>query len=588
MSAAETLPRQRKRALQRAGMSAARLKILTSLSDRERLALKGLTDEQLVRFFELREEQEREESGKHQFAYSFHDFIDFVTRGRFQWYEYASRLVEVLQRVVDGELRRVIVQAPPRHGKSEAVTRLMPAYDLYRHPRNFCAIVSYGASLAQTLSRAARANYYFAEGVQGEATAVQQWETAQGGGVWAAGAGGSLLGRGYNIGIIDDPYKNADDAASANLRDKIRDWYSTTFYTRAEPGAAIVIVMQRWAEDDLVGWLFEQEREAAKAVVRGEEDTAEHWYVMEFSALKEPEDAGQNAKDAAAVEALLASLAMDPVARQARTDAHTIDALIDASRYPPTCTLAPDWRAEGEALCEPRYSAKHLRKLRARLGDYFFNALFQQRPHSRTGGLFTLGMLSSRPLAQVPLAGATFVRWWDFASTEETVSSADPDWTVGALLAKLFDGRVVLLDLVRGRWDPGTRDMMIKNTAISDAKTWGRANFETWGEEEGGSAGKTAAAAFIRLLIGHRAYTQRTTGNKVTNAAGLASFASGGQFFMVEASWNGAARREFLDFPREGTGIHDDIVDACSHAFNRLAKGRRKLAPAASGAFQIG
>jgi predicted phage terminase large subunit-like protein len=556
------------------------------LTAEERAALANLTDEELQRFLSLMLQHQSAKGGKAQYKMGLRKFIDYVSRGRFKWYEFARRLCVQLQRVADGDLNRLIVEAPPRHGKSEPITRLFPAYYLYRHPEHFVAIISYGASLAQTLSRAARAHYYFAEAVQGEATAVQQWETGQGGGVWAAGAGGSLLGRGYHVGIIDDPYKNASDAASAIYRDHLRDWYATTFRTRAEPDAAIIIVMQRWAPDDLIGWLIEQEREASKEITRGEEDFAEHWHVCEFSALSEAIPEAQEAKDRAAVEELLRSLKMDPAARAAREDAAAVEALIDSTRFPPTVTVEPDWRKEGEALCEERYPAKVLRKLRARLGPYFFDALFQQRPQQREGAMFTLTMLPSIKFSEVPLAGARFVRWWDFAATEESITSDDPDWTVGALVAKLKDGRFILLDVVRGRWAEHERDKKIRDTADADVIAYGRENFETWGEREPGSAGKTAAAAFIRLLAGIRAFTERTTGSKALNAADLASFAGGGQFFMVEAPWNGAARREFLDFPRQGAGIHDDIVDAAAHGFNKLARPRKKAAPAMSGSVQ--
>src|SRR5450759_2271995 len=79
---------------------------------------------------------------------TFRQFVDYVTGGRYQWYRYAIVLASVLQRVADGILKRVLVFAPPRHGKSEAVSRLFPAYYLYRHPERFVGLTSYGAQLA--------------------------------------------------------------------------------------------------------------------------------------------------------------------------------------------------------------------------------------------------------------------------------------------------------------------------------------------------------------------------------------------------------------------------------------------------------
>src|SRR5690606_35818692 len=131
-----------------------------------------------------------------------------------------------------------MVFLPPRHSKSEMFSRLFSAYYLFRNPHHFVGINSYSAELAYTLSRAARENFLEAGGsISDEAAAVKHWETSERGGLWAAGVGGPITGKGYHLGIIDDPLKNSEDAASSTIREKQKEWYASTFYTRQEPNA---------------------------------------------------------------------------------------------------------------------------------------------------------------------------------------------------------------------------------------------------------------------------------------------------------------------------------------------------------------
>lgn len=163
-------------------------------------------------------------------------------------------LIEALEAVESGEIERLAVFMPPRHGKSETVSRLFPAWYLYRHPDEFVGLNSYSAELAYTLSRNARENYVKGGGgLKDDAAAVKHWETGFGGGLWAAGVGGSITGKGFHVGIIDDPLRNAEDAASQLIRDKQFDWWQSTYYTRAEPGARMIHVQTRWHQDDLAG-----------------------------------------------------------------------------------------------------------------------------------------------------------------------------------------------------------------------------------------------------------------------------------------------------------------------------------------------
>ncbi len=279
-------------------------------------------------------------------------FRDFIRAAfpTFQFHRLSDLLIDLLQQVADGKLTRLIVCCPPRHGKSQLVSRLFPAYWVSRHPELFCAIASYSGELAYAHSREAR-HYYRITGhaLSKDSAAVGNWLTPQRGGCIAAGVRGPFTGKGYNLGIIDDPYKGPEDAKSALQRERLIDWLKSVWFTRAEPGltadgallpAAQVVVQTRWDHHDMTAWLLEQEAE----------ENPEHWTVLNLPAIAEPE-----------------AISM---------------------QIPHTCTKVADWRQPGEPLCPERVPLAVLQRIRTRLGSYWWNALYQQRPSPAEGLLF--------------------------------------------------------------------------------------------------------------------------------------------------------------------------------------------------------
>jgi predicted phage terminase large subunit-like protein len=292
-------------------------------------------------------------------------FRDFIRSAfpSFQFHRLSELLIDLLQQVADGQLTRLIVCCPPRHGKSQLVSRLFPAYWVSRHPELFCAIASYSGELAYAHSREAR-HYYRITGhaLSKDSAAVGNWLTPQRGGCIAAGVRGPFTGKGYNLGIIDDPYKGPEDAKSALQRERLIDWLKSVWFTRAEPGltaegallpAAQVVVQTRWDHHDMTAWLLEQEAE----------ENPEHWTVLNLPAIAEPE-----------------AIAM---------------------QIPHTCTKVADWRQPGEPLCPERVPLAVLQRIRTRLGSYWWNALYQQRPSPAEGLLFRKGWIQP-PLPVAP------------------------------------------------------------------------------------------------------------------------------------------------------------------------------------------
>ena len=202
-------------------------------------------------------------------------------------------LAAKLEAVDRGECKRLIVAIPPRHGKSELISIRFPCFHLAKHPDHDVVQSGYAESISLVHSRQARDVYSSPEmkllyphvdacddreiGPKlPERQAAHEWHTLGGGSYYAVGVGGGLTGRGFNIGIIDDPVKDYVEAQSQVHRERVWDWYRTVFRTRAQPDSAIIIVMTRWHEDDLVGKLLAHAEN---------EPNADQWEVLHFKAL---------------------------------------------------------------------------------------------------------------------------------------------------------------------------------------------------------------------------------------------------------------------------------------------------------------
>ncbi len=415
-----------------------------------------------------------------------------------------------MERVANGEIKRLLVQLPPRHSKSEMVSRLFSSYYLKKNPSHFVGLASYSAELAYTLSRAARENYLEAGGaVQDDAASVKRWETPQGGGMWAAGVGGSLTGFGANLLLIDDPIKNAEEAASDLIRSKQKEWYSSTFYTRAEPNAAIIIIQTRWHEDDLSGFLLSEETG----------DTPEGWHILCLPALSD-----------------------------------------ELPPFPSSCEVVEDFReTHGLALCPQRYDEIKLAQVKSRIGAYHFESLYQQQPTSRQGLFFDISKLEIVDAAPVL---ATRHRGWDKAGTE-----GGGDFTAGVKIAKAPDGIFYIEDIIRGQLGTAARDATIRHTACQDGLL-----VKVVGEQEPGSGGKESAENFIRLLSGFSVRTERATGSKELRADPFSSQLNAGNVKLVRGDWNKAFIDELRTFPRGRHDDQIDAVSLAFNAANQPSK----------------
>lgn len=192
----------------------------------------------------------------------------------------------ILEAVYGTGPRQLIVTMPPRHGKSEYCSKYLPSWYLGRFPSKRVILTSYAAEFAASWGRKSRdllsqqagsgirtlAEDVFGVRVAESPAAANNWAIDRwGGSMTTAGAGGQITGKGGDLLIADDPVKNAEQAASRLQRDKIWDWWGSTFYTRREPGAIVVLIQTRWNEDDLAGRLIREQ--------------PDEWRVINFPAL---------------------------------------------------------------------------------------------------------------------------------------------------------------------------------------------------------------------------------------------------------------------------------------------------------------
>lgn len=262
----------------------------------------------------------------------------------------APHLKLLSQKIVDvatGRLPRLIVTMPPRHGKSELISRFTPAWYLGRFPERKVILASYSDQFAASWGRGARdvlediGDRLFNVTVNSETRGGQHWElnppvdrrVLRAGVMTTAGVGGGITGKGANLMVIDDPVKNAQDAHSKIIRDTQWDWWLSTARTRLQPGAGVILVMTRWHEDDLAGrFLASQD---------------EHWEILNFPAIAEL-----------------------PKGEDEGTWRDELD------------------RAAGDALWPSMYPIDNLKATERAMGNYWFGAMYQQRPAPAEGNMF--------------------------------------------------------------------------------------------------------------------------------------------------------------------------------------------------------
>lgn len=300
---------------------------------------------------------------------SFRAFIQYVQPTYvFNWHH--DVIIDALQRLAERKIKRLIVMVPPRHGKSELVSRLFPAWVLGRNPQEQIIAASYSADLASAMNRDcqriissdAYQNIFpdtrLSDGKEvGVVRNNSRFDIPGGKGHYvSAGVGGGITGVGCTVGIIDDPVKNASEADSPTYRNTAWEWYTSTFKTRFEPGAVEAVCQTRWHEDDLTGRILQ---------MIGTDQATE---VISFPALAEHDE---------------------------------------------------PHRKTGDALWVGKYPRTELLQKKVEVGTRSWNALFQQRPAPDEGGLLKKAWFPEYDPAKVDLKGIPVRFYLDTAYTDQ-------------------------------------------------------------------------------------------------------------------------------------------------------------------------
>ena len=430
-------------------------------------------------------------------------FSRLIAYAAYQWPGYRDaphhRLIaRKLEAVERGEINRLMITMPPRHGKSMLASEFFPAWYLGRNPDHYVVSAAYAQELADDFGRKVKnqiedpafAAVFPGVGLADDSRSSKRFHIeGQDGGIehglkqkgafYAVGVGGPLTGRGAHLLLIDDPVKNREEADSELIRKKTKDWYTSTAYTRLMPGGRVVIIQTRWHEDDLSGWLLAEHQH-------------EGWEVLDLPAID----------------------------------------------------------AKGVALWPEQYPVETLEKIKLAIGPRDWSALYQQRPSPESGNYFKAEWIKKTLLLpdkrNLHIYGAS-----DYAVTDD-----GGDFTVHVVVGVDPEGRMYLLDMWRGQtasdeWVESFCDLVLKWRPLGWA--------EEAGQIKAGVGPFLNKRMMDRKAFVARE-TFPTRGDKSVRAQSIRGrMAMGGLYIKFDAPFAADLLPELMSFP---VGVHDDQVDA--------------------------
>lgn len=423
-------------------------------------------------------------------------------------------IAKKLEAVARGEIKRLMIFMPPRHGKSELVSVRFPAWTFGLNPD--CQIIgtSYGADLASKMNRSIQSvmdmpiyrEIFPATKLNSRQTVTTRqalrnsnvFEIVHRRGYYrSAGIGGAMTGTGADILLIDDPIKNQKEADSLTFRNAIYDWYTSTAYTRLEKDGAIVLVQTRWHEDDLCGRLLDLAKSNPEA---------DQWDVLSLEAVKE------------------------------------------------TLDHEGDKRELGDALWPWKYDVDRLNKIKHSAGTRVWNALYQQKPSALEGSTFKKGWMKF--YKEKPARFDRLIQSWDAAFSKSDTS----DYVVGQVWGRV-GAEFYLLDQVRARMDfPETKKMIKTMTG-----KWPNAFKKIVEKKANGAALIDDLAKDVMGLVPYS-----PTESKESRANSVSPLFEAGNVYLPDPSiapWVHDYITELTSFPNAS---NDDQVDATTQALIEL------------------
>ena len=437
--------------------------------------------------------------------------------------EICDALDQFYQDCLDGKNPRLMINLAPRHGKSQIVSRMFPAYLFGRNPNLSIIATSYGASLAQDMSRDVQRildseeykevfpeTFLNSSNVRtnakgGYQRTVEKFEIVGHKGAYiSAGVGGAITGKGADVLIIDDVFKSRAEAESPTIRQSVIDWYKGTAYTRLSPRSGILIIMTRWHTNDLAGYLLNEEK-----VTEG----ADKWKVINYPAI----------------------------------------AIHDEPH-----------RKAGDALHPERYSIERLLAIKASIGTYDFDAQYQQQPYT-IGGNLIKSALFKRYEVLPPLEYRILV-----ADTALKTKEAN-DYSVIACVGRTKDGLIYFIDMVRGKWASPqlrerVRDMWHKHQQYNGGNM-GALRCLCVEDKASGTDVIQTLQSQDRIPI----QALQPNADKLVRVMDVLPYIESGYVYLPQtASWTSDFLDECEKFQANMKHEHDDQVDVLSYAVTLL------------------
>jgi len=394
-------------------------------------------------------------------------------------------MIDLLEKVERGEIKRLIINMPPRFGKSWWVSQFFPAWYLSRNPRRKIIHASYSADIAVDFGREIRNIFNSEEHAQlfevrlrQDSKSAKRFHSTNGGHYYAAGARGSITGKGCHLGIIEDP-TNANDMDNVSIHNKCVSWFKGTFRSRLEPNAAIVIVQQRLHTQDLSGQLIQEMEEGG-----------EKWVVLTIPAVDE----------------------------------------------------------NGHSNFPERWSDEELEQIKLSVSfknPRVWTAQYLQNPKEGEGDLFKAAWFKDKYVdpEEVP-ENLVMARGWDRAATE-AAPGKNPDYSAGVKIGRTKEGRVYILHAIRFRKSPFENEILTADIAKQD----GRKVKIYQEEEPGSSGKTTTSHYQRNVLSGYSFKGVKSSGSKVERAGPASAQCEAGNVFIVRGNWNADFISELITFP---------------------------------------
>jgi len=443
-------------------------------------------------------------------------FANYVSQGRWRYAKHFGLIEEYLFKILRGEERFLIVNLPPRHGKSEFISKYFPAWYLGNFPDKRIILSSYQASLSEGWSRKIRdilkefGLQIFNLQINPEHRRANSFEfLGHSGGLFAVGTGGAITGKGANIMIIDDPIKNDAEANSITYRDKVFEWFNSTAFTRLEPDGAMIIIMTRWNEDDLAGRLL-----SSNFATSGYQ-----WQHINLPAV---------------------AIENDVLGRKI-----------------------------GDSLWPERYDIDKLNQIKQSIGSYWFSALYQQEPVPAGSSIFKRlwfqyfdeddrNYILNYKNGQRERISKNLCKIFstvDLASsTKETA-----DFTVILTFAQTINNDILILDIIREKFEATEHLNLIKY------------NYQKYRPVLIGIENVQYQSSLLQSALkeGLPIKSLKADKDKISRALPMASMVEAGKvYFKRNAQYLEAFEGELLNFPR---ARNDDQVDAFAYIYQIIS-----------------